>query len=373
MKLLLKFTAVIIFILMLSFSAFAAEENRYYKSQLEASGAHNLFSSINDESKDILASLGIDSIDFDTLFDISPQKVFSSLKDIAEGKAKEPIKAVVKILGTVVMLSMGEAFLHDDKKMKSMLNVTGILLCVAALSVPVYQAIEAAISSVGICCVFMKTLIPVLAGVLIASGNPMTAASFQTWAFAAAQFISSICQSFVIPVVGAVVALDISGSLLPEYKFNSITSFIKKTVISVLSFTATLYVSFLGIKNALSSSADSVAGKGIKLLISSAVPVVGGALSEAYSGIIGSLTLVKSSVGVFGIISVAVITLPSVLNLIFWIFALKLCAAAGEIFGQNEISGLLSSLSSALTLVNVVLLFNCVLFIISMALLLNLK
>lgn len=373
MKTLFKAAAALAIMFIFSFNAYAAGENEYLNNQLEAAGVKELFDSVDGEAGDVLASLGIENISFESLFDISPQKVFSSLKDIAEGKADEPVKAVIKIMGIIVMLSVGETFLPDNDKMKSLLNTVGVLLCAAALSVPVYRAIESAVSSVGMCCTFMKTLIPVMAGALIASGNPMTAASFQTWAFAAAQFISSICQSFIIPVVGAVVALDISGAVMPEYRFSSITSFIKKAVISVLSFTATMYVSFLGIKNALSSSADSVAGKGIKLLISSAVPVVGGALSEAYSGIIGSLTLVKSTVGVFGIICVAVITLPSVIQLLFWIFALKLCAAAGEIFIQNEVSGLLSSLSSALTLMNVVLLFNCVLFIISMALLLNLK
>lgn len=373
MKALLKAIAVVMIMLISAFNAYSIEESEYLKEQLEAAGAEELYSSINDESKGILASLGIENVDFSSLFDISPQKVFSSVKNIAEGKAKEPVRAVIKIMGIVVMLSMGEAFLPENEKMKSLLNTVGVLLCVAALSVPVYSAIDSAVSSVGMCCTFMKTLIPVMAGALIASGNPMMAVSFQTWAFAAAQFISSICQSLIIPVVGAVVALDISGAVMPDYSFSSLTSFIKKTVISVLSFTATLYVSFLGIKGVLSSSADSVAGKGIKLLISSAVPVVGGALSEAYSGIIGSLTLVKSTVGVFGIISVAAITLPSVINLLFWIFALKLCAAAGGIFMQNEMSGLLNSLSSALTLMNVVLLFNGVLFIISLAMLLNLK
>lgn len=373
MKIMLKAVIVFAIIILCSISAYAVEENQYFESQLEASGAKELFDELNDESKDILSSMGIDSIDFNSLFNISPQKIFNSIKEIAKGNAKEPIKAIIRITGVMVMLSVGEAFLPENHKLKSMLNIVGVLLCVAALSIPVYNAMNSAISSVGLCCTFMKALIPVFAGAVIASGNPMTAISFQSWSFTAAQFISSICQSFVIPVVCAVAALDISGSIMPERRFDGITEFIKKAVTSILSFTATLYVSILGLKNVLASTADSAAGKGIKLLISSAVPVMGGALSEAYSGIIGSMALVKSTVGIFGIICVSAITFPPLINLIFWIFALKLCAAAGKLFSQDEISGLLTSVSSALTLMNVVLVFNCVLFIISMALLLNLK
>lgn len=361
------------FAVILSFSACAVDKGEYFDSQLEASGAEELYSSMNDDTKSSLSELGINGVDFDSLFDISPQKVFSFIKNTAQGKSDRPLKAAMKLMGIIVILCVGGAFVKDDDRMKSVLNTVGVLLCAAVLSVPLYETLESAVSSVGMCCTFMKMLIPVLAGAVIASGNPMTAISFQSWAFAAAQLISSVCQSFIVPVVGAVIALDISGAVIPEYKLDSITGLIKKTVTSVLSFTATLYVSFLGIKGALASAADSVAGKGIKLIISSAVPVVGGALSEAYSGIIGSLSLVKSTLGVFGIISVCAITVPSVIQLLFWIFALKVCAAAGEVFLQNETSKLFSALSSALTLMNVVLVFNAVLFIISMALLLNLK
>lgn len=373
MKLMLKIIVTLMLISVGSVSAFAIEKGEYFDSQLEASGAGEIYTSFDDETKDALSSLGVEGVDFDSLFDISPQRVFSFIKKIFEGKIKEPMKAIIKVMGIILILSAGEAFMPDSEKMKSVLNTLGVLLIVSALSVPIYEIIGSAVSSVGMCCTFMKTLVPILAGAVIASGNPALAVSFQSWAFAAAQLISSVCQSFIIPIVGAVIGIDISGALIPHYQLDGITKLIKKTVITVLSFTATLYVSFLGIKGALSSAADSVVVKGIKLIISSAVPVVGGALSEAYSGIIGSLTLVKSTLGVFGIISVVAITLPSLLQLLLWIFALKICSAAGVVFLQNETSKLLESLSSALTLMNVVLLFNGVLFIISMALLLNIR
>ena len=83
--------------------------------------------------------------------------------------------------------------------------------------------------------------------------------------------------------------------------------------------------------------------------------------------------LVKSTVGIFGIAAVALINLPSCIQLLFWIFALKLSAAIGELFNQQGIAELLKALASSITLLNVVLLFNAVLFIISTALILVIK
>ncbi len=373
MKTLFKILSAFLLIFICSLSAHCIDTGEYYDSQIKSTDAEKIYSFLDDESKDLLSQLGIDSVDFKSLYDITPQRVFSLVSQTVKGKAGEPLKAAAKVISTVIIISAGEAFIADNDKMKSVINTAGVLFSVAVISAPVWHGIESAVSSIGMCCSFMKTLIPVLAGAVIASGNPAVAISFQSWAFAAAQFISSFCQSFIMPVVGAVIAVDISGSVIPKYRLDGITELIKKTVISVLSFTSTLYVSFLGIKGLLADSADSVANKGVKLVISSVVPVVGGALSEAYSGIIGSLTLVKSTLGIFGIVSVCVITLPSVINLLIWIFIFKGISAVGKVFMLDEISKLFDSLSSALTLLNVVLLFNGILFIISMAMVINLK
>ena len=109
------------------------------------------------------------------------------------------------------------------------------------------------------------------------------------------------------------------------------------------------------------------------MIISSAVPVVGGALSEAYSGIMGSIVIVRSTVGIIGICIIALINLPSLIQLLFWIFALRFAAASADLFEQKAISAFLRALASSLTLLNVVLLFVAVLFILSTALLISLR
>ena len=367
------FAVCILLILSFSVNAYAAGESEYYNGQVESSGAQDILSGLDSETKERLGELGIEDVDFSSLFDVSFSKIFSFVKKAAEGKLESPLKSLMKLLSVIILIAVCESFMPDDDKMKNVINMAAVLFSVTVIISPLYDAMESAVSSVGVCADFMKSLIPVLVGIVSASGNPSLAVSFQSCAFAAAEVISALGKNYVVPIVGAVTALDLTGSLMPSMKLSGITELVKKTVIQTLSFTATLYVSFLGIKGALANAADTVASKGIKLVISSAVPIVGGAVSEAYSGIIGSLVLVKSTVGIFGIIVIAVITVPSMLQLLFWIFALKLGAAAGEVFSLGGVSSLLKALSCAITLLNVVILFGAVLFIISLALLLSLK
>lgn len=367
------FAVCVLIILSFSVNAYAAGESEYYNGQVESSGAEDILSRLDSETKERLGELGIEDVNFSSLFDVSFSKIFSFVKKAAEGKLDSPLKSLMKLLSVIILIAVCESFMPDDDKMKNVINMAAVLFSVTVIISPLYDAMESAVSSVGVCADFMKSLIPVLVGIVSASGNPSLAVSFQSCAFAAAEVISALGKNYVVPIVGAVTALDLTGSLMPSMKLSGITELVKKTVIQTLSFTATLYVSFLGIKGALANAADTVASKGIKLVISSAVPIVGGAVSEAYSGIIGSLVLVRSTVGIFGIIVIAVITVPSMLQLLFWIFALRLGAAAGEVFSLGGVSSLLKALSCAITLLNVVILFGAVLFIISLALLLSLK
>lgn len=367
------FAVCVLIILFFSVNAYAAGESEYYNGQVESSGAEDILSGLDSETKERLGELGIEDVNFSSLFDVSFSKIFSFVKKAAEGKLESPLKSLMKLLSVIILIAVCESFMPDDDKMKNVINMAAVLFSVTVIISPLYDAMESAVSSVGVCADFMKSLIPVLVGIVSASGNPSLAVSFQSCAFAAAEVISALGKNYVVPIVGAVTALDLTGSLMPSMKLSGITELVKKTVIQTLSFTATLYVSFLGIKGALANAADTVASKGIKLVISSAVPIVGGAVSEAYSGIIGSLVLVRSTVGIFGIIVIAVINVPSMLQLLFWIFALKLGAAAGEVFSLGGVSSLLKALSCAITLLNVVILFGAVLFIISLALLLSLK
>lgn len=356
--------------LFLNTASYAVEESTEL---LKSLGAENLFESLPDEISELFSELGVNEIDFDSIFNIKEENVWKLIKKLLTGAVESPVKSLVRLLAVIILLAICECFIPEDTKIKSIMEMCGTLFCTISVLNPLSTAVSSAVASVSVTESFMLILIPILTAIVSVSGNPTLAVSFQSIAFAGAQVISGVASRFIVPLVGAVLALDITGTLMPSYKMTGITEFIKKTVTTVLSFGATIYVSFLGLKGALANAADSLASKGIKLVISSAVPVVGGALSEAYSGVIGSMVLVKSTVGIFGICAVALINLPSIVQLLFWIFALKFGVAVADLFEQHGISSLLKAVASTLTLLNVVLLFVAVLFIISTALLLVIK
>lgn len=359
-----------IFYLSCSLNVFAVEEsNRLY----EAIGAEEIFDSLPEDTRELLSLLEIDSLDFDSIFNVELSDCVELAKRLLTGGIESPLSSLVRLIVIIIIIAVFESFLPEEKNYRTIVESIASLLCILSVLEPLSVAVTSAVSSVNIAEAFMLTLIPVITIIVSLSGNPTLAVSFQSVAFAGAQIIAALADSFFVPVVGAVLALDITASVMPAFSLSGLTDFIKKTVTAVLSVCASVFMSFLGIKGALANAADTVAGKGIKMIISSAVPVVGGALSEAYSGIMGSIVIARSTVGILGICCIALVTLPSLIQVLFWIFALRLAASSAELFEQKSIAAFLKSLSSSLTLLNVVLLFVAVLFILSTALLIGIK
>lgn len=292
--------------------------------------------------------------------------------DIARGSFKKPIKDMIIIAGVVVLVGLIKGTAAAENFSEPLNIVIG---CAVAITVFASSAgvISQGMSAVEATSDFMLTLIPVLAGIITAAGNPTLALTYGSFAMAAAQAAAQTAGNIIMPLCGAFSAFGVSASLSPELKLIKLADMIKKLTIGVLSFIAAAFSAVLGLKSLLAGSADTLASKGIKLALSSAVPIVGGALSDAYSSIIGSVSLLKSTVGVFGVIAVVMIDLPVVLQLTARIILLKLLGVLSSSMGDDTTGEVLDTLSSALIVINAAVIFTAALFIISTGIVISVK
>lgn len=292
--------------------------------------------------------------------------------DIARGSFKKPIKDMIIIAGVVVLVGLIKGTAAAENFSESLNIVIG---CAVAITVFASSAgvISQGMSAVETTSDFMLALIPVLAGIITAAGNPTLALTYGSFAMTAAQAAAQTAGNIIMPLCGAFSAFGVSASLSPELKLIKLADMIKKLTIGVLSFIAAAFSAVLGLKSLLAGSADTLASKGIKLALSSAVPIVGGALSDAYSSIIGSVSLLKSTVGVFGVIAVVMIDLPVVLQLTARIILLKLLGVLSSSMGDDTTGEVLDTLSSALTVITAAVIFTAALFIISTGIVISVK
>lgn len=370
-----KILCLITFVFMFavfSVTAYGTNIDEYYEEGLEASGADELSEYLSDETNDYLNRLGCGEIEFEKILDISPQTVFRLLWDMIKGNVTEPLKALLKTTGIVLAVSVCSGFFPDDEKSKSVLNLVCGCVTVIGIFASAVNSIKSAVSVIGVCADFEKALIPVLAGVVTASGNPSLALGFKGAAFAAAEFIEALADNFAIPLIGISGALGITGAMLPTLRLSAISEIIRKTMITVLACAAGLFTGFLSLKSVLSSAADGLVAKGVKMA-SSFVPVVGGALGEAYSSVTASISLLKSTIGIYVITALFVTGIPVAINLALWVLALRVACAVSDLLDCRVCSEIIKNTAFIFTTVNALLLLCMAVFIISAGLVVTIK
>ena len=138
----------------------------------------------------------------------------------------------------------------------------------------------------------------------------------------------------------------------------------------MLSIVMTIFVSLLTIQNLIGVAADNAGTKAVKFAVSNFIPVVGGALSDAYTTVQSCVKVLKSGVGAFGILAAGVIFLPVLLELILWLAAVNLSAVVGDLFELKEISALLRSVGKVISAMIAIVVCCMVILIISTVLLL---
>jgi stage III sporulation protein AE len=174
-----------------------------------------------------------------------------------------------------------------------------------------------------------------------------------------------------VPVLGLTAVLAVSGSVFPNSSGEAFLGLIKKVVTWGMTVVMTLFTGFVTLKCSLAAKADGVATKTAKFMISGFVPVVGSAVSDAYSTVRGSFDVIGGTVGTAGIFAVLLIMLEPAAEIVLFRLVMWIGTAAAEMFSAEPVAKLLKGLDSGLAIAQSVMICYAVMFVISTAILIQ--
>ena len=368
----------------------ASSLDEYYQEQMETSGANDLWDELPGDTQNSLENLGVTSPDWQSIQNLSPGAVFSEIGSQARTQAKGPLAAMFQVLFVILLCALMEGLKvsFGDRPLSGVVNTVGTLCVCAAIIMPIVSCIAETAEVIYGSSMFLMCYVPVLAGIMIAGGQTVSAASYHMMMIGAGEVVSQLSTYFLVPMLNIFLALSIVSSISPRLKFNGICEMFYKAVkwvlsivtVSythltlptkwVLSIVMTIFVSLLTIQNLIGVAADNAGTKAVKFAVSNFIPVVGGALSDAYTTVQSCVKVLKSGVGAFGILAAGVIFLPVLLELILWLAAVNLSAVVGDLFELKEISVLLRSVGKVISAMIAIVVCCMVILIISTVLLL---
>lgn len=350
------------------------EITKQYQELLGQSGAEELFSLIPDDARGTLEKNNIDTITPDTLIDID---IFSFIKGIfvtVRDSATKPLSMLLSCIGIIMLYALLNSFKSgfNDGSYERVFSVVSVICISSAIIMPIAQMITKAAELIKQISSFILSFVPVYVGIITASGKPISAVSYSVSLIGAVQVISRIAAVVLVPLLAVYLAFCLIGATSTQISIDGIARSVKNAVIVSLGFLMTVFVGLLTIQGIVASSSDTVTTKATKFAISTFLPVVGSAVSEAFNSVQGCLSLIKSTIGTFGIITLIAAFLPSIIAILLMQLSLSISSGIGDMLQCSRITSLLRSASSVLSLLLGILLIFFILLVVSIGIMLTL-
>lgn len=370
-----KFLIIIILFVLILFSpfqAFGVEEidKKEYDSTLSSYDLY-AFEELDDDTYNFLQSSGFLDFDYENLVNLSFDDLKNEIASVLKGAVETPFKAMLSLLVFIILSSFFKSMKSNvrDDEMSSMYSTVSALVISVILLMKLKTTIALACSTISVCSDFMYAFVPAFCAIVAASGSAVSAFSTNTLLLTLSQILNYISKNIFIPLSNAFLAIGICSGIRSELNLNGITAFLKKNITTAISVCAAGFVSILSIKTAVASRADAIGLRSIRFAINSVVPVIGSAISEGLLSIQSYSSLIRSSVGIVGIIAVAVVFLPAILEVAAWRLFLNLSVLVSETFCDSSVSSVIKAFCDALLIMNVILILSMVTTVISIGIL----
>lgn len=309
----------------------------------------------------------------DSLFEItSSKKVLGMIFDTLSGGLGGAFSLFALLVGMLALASLLSSFTEGlvHGELKTAVNYA-ISICVSGSVIGLQVDRVGAVSEFfQRLTVIMNSLIPIMGALYLSGGNTMGAALASSSLLVQINLIELAVSSIVIPAVCACLALALGDSIAPgESRLSGISASIKRTLAFIFGLCSTLLMATLSAQNILASASDSAGARAVKFLAGNMIPVVGSTVGDTLRTLAASVKLMRSTVGVAGIVALALLLLPTLIELFLTRFAFNTAAAVGELLGcksavrlYREIASLYGYIIASAALSSLLCIFALTLF-----------
>ena len=342
--------------------------------QKEILGINDFLDEAKQFSKDAFGSNNLDSL-YENIINGDILKCFETIdfKGIIFSQIFEAIKLIVLMLEVIIICSVLKNILDSLKVSNAGKNVYFVqyfvlVILIVNAFVPILKFTVEAINRI---ISFMNMLIPLLITLILSTGNIVTTSMMEPVLVISMNFIANFINSFVVPFCLISFVISVISNLLGKIKLEKISKILRNVIVWTLGILLTVFTALLSLESNITSSVDGLAGKTTKAAVSGFIPVVVKIMVDSVDAVIGSVNILKNSVGVIGTLIIFAITLsPSIKIICYW-FSFKILAALSEPCADSAIVNLFEVISENYKILLGILFSVTIMFIIGITIVLK--
>lgn len=283
----------------------------------------------------------------------NPEKLLAALLSVFTRQVQENLS----ILGELLVLVVLSAVLHQiegafDNAVVSRISDLVVFLAMGAICFVGFSlTIQVARTTVTNLSTLMLALLPAVTG-LVTLGGAATAALLQPTTVAAVGVAALVVRSVVFPLVLFSAVLDIVGALSPSFRTSSLSGLLRQVGVGVLGLVLIVFFGVVSVGGTAAAITSGVTLRAAKYATKTFVPVVGGMFADAAELMLASGFLLKSGIGIFGLLVVLLtVALPVLKMMALWAIY-RLAAALAQPVGGETISHVLGGVAGAVAILS---------------------
>lgn len=311
---------------------------------------------INKDTSEIVPDIDLKS----SIVSIVKGKDSLSFKELSKGTIDYFFKELSdnwKILSQILFLSIICSVLVNmqstfEKETVAELSFYICYLVLVGLSINSFMiTIKIANQAISNMVVLMQALMPALMTLLLAIGGITSSSLFQPIILGAINVVSTLMKDLVLPLILLGAVIGIVSNISERLQISKLSEFIRRGVLYVIGISITLFMGTMTIKGAIGSKIDGLTIRTAKFAVNKFVPIVGRFLSDTMETVVGCSMVIKNAVGVFGLLSLFLITIVPIIKITSLILVYKFTIVVIEPIANTKIVNCLTDISKSLTLV----------------------
>lgn len=299
--------------------------------------------------------------------------LIDGLKSLLLYEVKAALLISVEILSICIIAgllsSLSEGF---GSKNISRLGMMVCTIAIAGAAVSSFKiSYQLALDAVSAMTYTMELMLPVLIGILLATGSVTSGTILSPLMIGAVTGFSAVIKNVILPAFYLSVILSTINCLTEKNYVNKLSKLIRSAAVFVTGLILTVLSGIMTLQGLLTETSDGLLINAAKYSLSSFIPIVGGFTSDTAELFIRCMGSIKSVVGVFGLVVLILMMAVPLLKIIVIGGIYKLTSALIEPVTDLKIADGLNDMGNTVISIGSVLFFTSLLFIIFLSIIMK--
>lgn len=358
MKFIVRLIIAVTAVLYITLPIFADESDEYRE---------EIYSSIQEiDIPGEANEIGIDISDPESVIQLDHNTILNYIFSII----KSSITAPAKIFIIVSALSLVSQIIFSLSDHKENYETIITIVCFICISGSVISSFSGAINAMSSTQAFMASYIPIYASICVASGNAAGAISYNAILLYTCEAATLFATFVLKPILVCATVLSVTQSINAE--IPDFVSSLKRAFTTMFGLLLTIFTGVIGLQATMGRAADSLSLRAGKYLVSSFVPILGYTITESYRTIQASLSSIRSTIGIFGIVIIALILSIPLISLTVYRCFFSISEWIACLCQSKGIASLMKGLNNVYSLLSTLLLMYILMLTISTGILIAL-